>query len=100
MKQTEMGMKLWLLRRPETSDYDIYYSAIVAAKTSKDAQTISPDRNTEWDNNGQCFNVYSNRRTKCNYPAWVRPSLVTVKYIGEAKEGTESGVILASFNAG
>ena len=72
-------MKLWKISQDKNSEYDTYDSAIVAAVDEESA-----------------------RKTKVSEDeyAWAAPEFVTVDYIGEAKEDTEPGVILASFNAG
>lgn len=77
-------MKLWLISQNANNGYDTYDSAVVAADSEDKARNTHP----------------------YNYPeswgyTWCEsPSQVTVKYIGEAAEGTEAGVICASFNAG
>lgn len=76
-------MKLFLCEQFAVSGYDTYDSFVVAAMTKKLAQQTHP--------NPKYPNIY-------NWPE--DRSLVTVTYLGEAKEGTESGVICASFNAG
>ena len=78
-------MKLWLISQTERRGYGTYDSAVVAAKTEDDARNINPsgDWKTAW----------------CG--AWATsPANVSATYIGEAKEGTEKGIILDSFNAG
>ena len=79
-------MKLWFIKRPESEvDYDTFDSAIVAAETEEEAKTINP-----------CSRGWGYR-----YTAWTKsPENVTATYIGMAKDGTERGIILASFNAG
>jgi hypothetical protein len=77
-------MKLYVISQEENNGYDTYDSVVVAAETPTKARRIRPCY--EWDN---------------NYGEWATdPKNVTVKYIGEAKAGTEEGIILASFNAG
>jgi hypothetical protein len=72
-------MKIWKITAPEKFvTYDTYDSAIVAAETEEDARSTSPS----------------------GPPEWPTVDRVTVEYLGEAKPGTERGVILASFNAG
>lgn len=79
-------MKLWLISQNENSDYDTYDSAVVAAETEDAARNTHPGGNEDWS------------RT---YGSWAKlPAAVMVKMIGEAIEGTEAGVICASFNAG
>ena len=79
-------MKLFKISQTENDGYDTYDSAIVAALDEEAARNIRPAASYDWDY------IYS--------PWCKSPEAVTVEYIGEAKEGTEAGVILASFNAG
>lgn len=77
-------MKLWKISQADNGGYDTYDSAVVAAETEDEARNINPDG--EWNR---------------HYSSWSEsPSLVSVEYLGEAKIGTEAGIILASFNAG
>lgn len=76
-------MKLWLISQTVNRGYDTYDSAVVAAADEMAARLTSPSG--EWlITHGWC----------------VAPDQVTAKYIGDAKEGQQAGVILASFNAG
>jgi len=70
-------MKLYLLKQEENNGYDTFDSMVVAAETPTKARKINPGYGWASD--------YKN---------------VTVKYIGEAKAGTEQGIILTSFHAG
>lgn len=79
-------MKLWFISQTKNNDYDTYDSAVVAAESEADAKMIHPS-------NGRDI------RTE-NFPTWVSdPADVQCEYIGEAKDGTQKGVICASFNA-
>lgn len=69
-------MKLWKIEVTGAVGYDEYDSAVVAAETEEQALAIKPSEYSTW------------------------PGPVEIAYIGEAKEGTEPGVIVASFNAG
>jgi len=73
-------MKLWLISSG-LSQYDTYNNAVVAASTKRKARETHP--------NGSG-----------HQHGWVCPEDVNVEYLGEAKPGTKSGVICASFNAG
>ena len=73
-------MKLWLVTRRDNTEWDTYDSAVVAASTRKKAKAIEPE---DGDKHG-----------------WWRPEDANAEYLGEAKQGTKSGVICASFNAG
>lgn len=82
-----MTVKLWLISQTVNGGYDVYDSAVVAAHHETHARHIHPSgRIDDWRDTG---------------PTWAySPEQVTVKLIGEAAEGTEPGVICASFNAG
>lgn len=78
-------MRLWLISQNDNTNYDTFDSAIVAAETEDDARMIKP-----------CSRDWGDR-----WSSWARsPDKVSVEEIGTAKDGTERGVILASFNAG
>ena len=82
-------MNIYKISQSENNGYDTFDSAIVAAESEEKARLINPDG--EW---------YYNQKEKY-YTAWAyKPEQVTVQFLGVAKEGTESGIILASFNAG
>ena len=77
-------MKLYLISQTQNDGYDTYDSAVVAASDEAHARSINPDG--KWRD-------YAG--------AWCASADdVTAVYLGEAKEGTEAGVICASFNAG
>ena len=78
-------MKLWLLTQNVNNGYDTHDGCVVAAKTEEAARQILPGEFMEWGSNH----------------SWVRtPEEVTVQLLGNAVKGTESGLILGSFNAG
>lgn len=75
-------MNLYLVSQNYNSGYDTYDSMIIAAKNEKEAKTIS----IEVTDNPTC---------------WVdNLDQLEVEKIGKANPETESGLILASFNAG
>lgn len=85
-------MKLYKIWQEINDDYDTYDSAVVAAETENEAKLIHPSDNT-----------YSKVATE--EPGWVGGDwawfgAIKCVLIGEAAEGTETGVIVASFNAG
>ena len=81
-------MNIYLITAP-TSGYDVYDSAVVAAKSSQAARRIHPDGMTTVGEEDY------------KWTSWVTsPRKVTAEYLGKAAAGTESGVICASFNAG
>ena len=81
-------MKLFLISQDENTSYDTYSDAIVAADTEDEARKIHPGGEYgNWDS------PYGND--------WCSsPKSVSVKYIGEAADDVESGVICASYHAG
>lgn len=79
-------MKLWKLEQDENNDYDTFDSCIVAAETEEEARCIPPHHEG-------CNGYFGD--------SWCSsPDKVKVTLIGDALEGTKSGCILASFNAG
>ena len=83
-----MTMKLFKISQDENNNYDTYDSAVVAAENEDIAKAMSPYDGGPID-------------SEAKYPSWCRsPDFVTVEYLGEAKDGTQKGVICASFNAG
>ena len=80
-------MNLYLLTQTEETGYDTYDSVVVAAKSEDEARKIHPSEwVVDWDDFGG---------------VWCKePESVIVKLIGKAVKGTQSGVILSSFNAG
>lgn len=91
-------MKLYLLKQEDNNWYDTFDSVVVAAPSPEEAIMIHPS---------SFARVQSGKFVKGD-GQWISeardwafgPSSVQLEYIGEAKEGTEAGVILASFNAG
>jgi len=83
-------MKLWLIHQSQHTDYFNYDSAVVAAENAQQAVMIHPA-------NGDVFGTGIAWSRKHNQWAHT-PEQVSATYIGEAKEGTKQGVILASFN--
>lgn len=82
-------MKLWKISQTKNKKYDTFDSAVVAAETKAEAKHMHP--RTEADGG-------------LDVPdptwGWAPPYAIAVEYIGEAKDGTQKGVICASFNAG
>lgn len=71
-------MKLFLLERTDDIDYDEYNAFVVAAHGLEDALHV-PLNWGDWSFNARCIRITE---------------------IGIAKDGTERGAILGSFNAG
>jgi len=82
-------MKLYKLSQDENDFYDTYDSVVVAAETEEEAKFIHPEETIiDWGG------------IDGRLESWCNVDHVKVEYIGEAKGGTEKGVILGSFNAG
>ena len=79
-------MKLFLISQNENNNYDTYDSAVVTAPDEETARRIDPSTGRLMHNWGSVW---------CS-----APEVVDVSYLGEAAEGTEQGVVCASFNAG
>ena len=82
-----MNMKLFLISQVQNSDYDSYDSAVVSAPDEEAARQTDPRTGKPVDDWSKIW--------------WCSgPEYVTVKYIGDAAEDVEQGVVCASFNAG
>jgi hypothetical protein len=79
-------MNLYHISQSANQRYDSYDSAVVAAESEELARNTHPGGG--WPKEGQY-----------NWD-WTGIENVTVRCIGQAVEGTEAGVICASFNAG
>jgi hypothetical protein len=81
-------MKLFKIVSPEPFGYETYDEAVVAAEDEASARATHPSGDNDcWGE--KYFNSWG-----CS------PQEIQVTYLGEAVEGTEAGVIVASFNAG
>lgn len=84
-------MKLFKVKNLDGGGYDTYIAMVVAAVSGARARRMAPSTgrhmtNGSWD---------------AHYNTWASSSKrVSVKYIGEARRGQKSGVILTSFCAG
>ena len=106
-RRSGAAMKLWLIWQNQNKDYDSFDSAVVAAETEKAAVRIIPGSGAGfstnvWSDEGKLMYVWPDGSTRPDiWNAWATDLIaVEVKYLGEAAEGTEAGVVLASFNAG
>jgi hypothetical protein len=87
-KERGYAMKLWLISQEVYKGYDTFDSAVVAAETEEEAKMIHPADGLPLD-------------TERFWDGWADTAdEVSCELLGEAKPGTESGVICASFNAG
>lgn len=85
-----MTMYLWLLTRYDDTDPDEYRGFVIAATTSSKARVLA-DRHVHDPSSGRMAPRYG--------WVWSDPGLSRCKRIGEARQGTEPGVILDSYNA-
>lgn len=77
-------MKIYLISQKVNNGYDTFDAFVVFAP-NEDAARLVHKLDSASD-------LYGN---------WVKhPQDINVEYLGEAREGAEEGVILASFNAG
>jgi hypothetical protein len=80
-------MNLYLISQSVNNDYDTYDSAVVCVEDEIEASKTHPS-GYEWDGGAN------------EYRSWCDYRDVRVKLIGMAINGTEKGVICASYNAG
>jgi hypothetical protein len=100
-------MKLWLIYQDQNNGYDTYDSAVVAAETEDAARRTVPGMEPgeyDWTSTGLLLGKTWGSKEMVvmdGYGSWVSDlQHVQCDYLGEAAEGTEAGVICASFNAG
>lgn len=94
-------MNIYLLTQQENVGYDTYDSMIVAAQDEKSAVLIHPSEYVWNDTTKHWHYDYGNRSPVRYDNGWATtPENVVCKVIGTATDGTEEGIILASFNAG
>lgn len=93
-------MNLYRIYRTDKVGYDEYDSAVVAAESEQDAKDQHPDGSSYWKN--ECWRSLRVDGTEIDWgdSSWTHPNQISVELLGTAKEGTERGVIVASFNAG
>lgn len=75
-------MKLFFISQDENGGFDTYSDAVVAAPDEETARNITPSQ----------YGGYMRE--------WCDPKYVAVRYIGEAAEGVDQGIICASYHAG
>ena len=83
-------MKLYHLSQNVNNEYDTFSDMVVCAESEDEARLIHPShwRADPWKEDRP-------------YSTWCKtPDQVTVKYLGEAAESLEKGVICSSFHAG
>lgn len=79
-------MKLFLISQTKNCGYDTHDSAVVVADDEAAARQINPSWGGGWGDT---------HSTWCG-----KPEDVSVEYLGEARDGMPSNIVLASFNAG
>jgi hypothetical protein len=93
-------MNIYLVSQDENNGYDTYDSFVCYAESEEDARVMSPSPHYIWKNSSWNFLYSDGSYEQCNSSAWCHPNLVEVELIGITSEDVESGVVLASFNAG
>jgi hypothetical protein len=83
-------MKLYHISQNKVRGYDTYSDAVVCAESEEDAKTIHPNGWSDLPPWNEGF-----RGCWCDLAEEVK-----AKYLGEACEGIERGIICASFHAG
>jgi len=105
-KNGDNDMNLYLITQDKVGGYDIYDSAVVAAKSPDDARKINPSSFVTHVTNGKWMGTYSGgNNIGAEYEkegsSWVQYAdidCVEVEYLGKTEK--DRGVVLASFNAG
>ena len=85
-------MNLYYISQREARGYDTYSDAVVAAPDEATARRLHPNGIGLY---GVAWGTKGRESTWANHPDFVKAEL-----IGTAVEGTEQGVICASFHAG
>ena len=95
-------MKLFLISQTLNDGCDTYSDAVVAALDKEAAILIHPDGSAVWvSDKGWCYRKPDGTlHERYWFVSWVAPSAVSAKYIGEAAQDIEQGVVCASFHAG
>lgn len=85
-----------MISQAQNNDYDTYDSAVVAAPDADTAKAMNPDTGLNKDDAVHDFDKWG-----YEYSSWCRSKdAVVVRYLGEADDDVEQGVVCASFNAG
>jgi hypothetical protein len=83
-----LKMRLYLLSTSVNDRPKAFSRAVVAAETEEDAQRTHPDGRSAMTHEDD------------HLGSWVSLNSVQVHYLGEAKPGTQAGVILATYIRG
>lgn len=94
-------MNLYLVSQREQTGYDTYDSMVVSAISEEAAKKICPMSCYKWNNNGHWdFVFFDGKREPETRDDWANKlENIKAKYLGKY-EGTESKIIITSFNAG
>lgn len=82
-------MKLFFIWQTESKGYDTYSDMVVCAESEEEAKKIHPYWPEPWPSKMFGWHCW----------CW-SPEDVNVKFLGEAAEGIEKGIVCASFHAG
>ena len=93
-----MKLKLFLISQDTNLEFDTYACAVVAAEDEASAKKFHPCGYMVWSSLHKGW-VFSDNRKKYEDDSWVVLKNVKCKYLGEASEGIQAGVICAGFNA-
>jgi len=87
-------MKIYLIDQSENTDYDTWDSAVVIAENEEEAKKIHPNGYT-------IIESFDKVKEEDSWYGWTTDiNKISATYLGEAKEGSNKGVICSSFNAG
>lgn len=93
-------MNIYLVGQDENIGYDTYDSFVCYAESEDEARVMSPSEHYIWKHDTWNFQYFDGSYESSRFNAWCHPNYVEVELIGVTNEDVESGVILASFNAG
>ena len=93
-------MNIYLVTQDKNNDYDTYDSFVCYAETEDEARVMAPSEYYIWKNDTWNFVYLDGSYKPSRFDSWCYPKYVEVTLVGSTNEDVESGVILASFNAG
>lgn len=91
-------MNLYLLKQNVNNGWDTYDSCVIRADNEEAAKAFHPSGDKYWNGSRWVWSMADSNSYYHN-STWVHPDDVTVTLIGKANN-EESGVVIASFNAG
>lgn len=99
--QETQRLGLFLLTQTERRGHDTHDACVVCAEDAEAARQIHPAGDRVWRHDDWWWDVdLSGISGRTHDRSWTSPDLVTVTSIGEAGEGVEPGVVLASYRGG